>query len=112
MSLKQAIREALTGNDLDVHSKMLALRKECTARGIHSDEVTRLVKEVIHEDSKPKAMPEPEAPQPVTPEPEVPIPNDSRGKGISTRVRFSGEPIKERKDSESMILAMADKKGR
>ena len=57
MSLKQAIREALTGNDVDAHSKMLALRKECTARGIHADEVTRLVKVVIHEDSKPKAMP-------------------------------------------------------
>ena len=67
MSLKQASREALTGNDVDVHSKMLALRKECTARGIHTDEVTRLVKVVIHEDSKPAAMPEPEL-EPVTKE--------------------------------------------
>lgn len=91
MSLKQAIREALTGNDVDVHSKMLALRKECTARGIHTDEVTRLVKVVIHEDSKPAAMPEPEAPQPVTPEPPQAV-QDTRAKPVPKRVRQSYEP--------------------
>ncbi len=91
MSLKQAIREALTGNDVDVYSKMLALRKECTARGIHTDEVTRLVKVVIHEDSKPKAMPEPEAPQPVTPEPPKAV-QDSGAKPVPKSVRQSYEP--------------------
>lgn len=91
MSLKQAIREALTGNDVDVHSKMLALRKECTARGIHTDEVTRLVKVVIHEDSKPETMPEPEAPQPATPEPPQAVP-DRRAERVSKSVRQSYEP--------------------
>lgn len=91
MSLKQAIREALTGNDVDVHSKMLALRKECAARGIHTDEVTRLVKVVIHEDSKPKAMPEPEAPQPATPEPPQAV-QDKRTRTVSKRTRQSYEP--------------------
>lgn len=110
MSLKQAIREALTGNDVDVHSKMLALRKECTARGIHTDEVTRLVKVVIHEDSKPAAMPEPEAPQPVTPEPPQAVQDKRTERELSRRVQFSGEPIRERSDSESKILMMADSK--
>ena len=111
MSLKQAIREALTGNDVDVHSKMLALRKECTARGIHTDEVTRLVKVVIHEDSKPSAMPEPEEPQPVAPEPPQAVQDKRADKELSRRVQFSGEPIRERSDSESKILMMADSKG-
>ena len=93
MSLKQAIREALTGNDVDVHSKMLALRKECTARGIHTDEVTRLVKVVIHEDRKPKAMPEPEAPQPVAPEPQSNVQDIRTGKELSRRAPQSNEPI-------------------
>ncbi|CAH9012892.1 conserved hypothetical protein [Vibrio phage 199E37-1] len=93
MSLKQAIREALKGNDVDVHSKMLALRKECTARGIHADEVTRLVKVVIHEDSKPKAMPEPEAPQPVTPEPPQAVQDVRTDKELSRRAPQSSEPI-------------------
>ena len=91
MSLKQAIREALKGNDVDVHSKMLALRKECTARGIHTDEVTRLVKVVIHEDSKPTAMPEPEAPQPVAPESPQAV-QDKRTEPVPKRVRQSYEP--------------------
>ncbi|AUR84367.1 hypothetical protein NVP1054O_63 [Vibrio phage 1.054.O._10N.261.52.A1] len=95
MSLKQAIREVLTGNDVEVHSKMLALRKECTARGIHADEVTRLVKVVIHEDSKPAAMPEPEAPQPepqpVTPEPPQAV-QDKRAEPVPKRARQSYEP--------------------
>lgn len=37
MSLKQAVRDALVGNDVDVHAKLYALRIECTARGIHTD---------------------------------------------------------------------------
>jgi len=110
MSLKQAIREALTGNDVDVHSKMLALRKECTSRGIHTDEVTRLVKVVIHEDSKPAAMPEPEAPQPVTPEPTQPVQDKRTERELSERVQFSGEPVREREDKESKILMMAEEK--
>lgn len=117
MSLKQAIREALTGNDVDVHSKMLALRKECAARGIHTDEVTRLVKVVIHEYSKPKAMPEPEAPQQ---EPTGLKANQEeckrgslQGEELSRHHGQSYEPTTTRKDSDSMILRMADeKKGR
>ncbi|CAM0107989.1 hypothetical protein VPH209E381_0083 [Vibrio phage 209E38-1] len=112
MSLKQAIRDALTGNDVDAHSKMLALRKECTARGIHADEVTRLVKVVINEDSKPKAMPEPEA-QPVTPEPPQAIQDKRTDKELSRHHGKSYEPTTARKDSDSMILRMVDeKKGR
>lgn len=109
MSLKQAIREALTGNDVDVHSKMLALRKECTTSGIHTNEVTRLVKVVIHEDSKPTTMPEPEAPQPVAPEPPKAVQDSRTERELSRRVQFSGEPIPERSDSESKILMMASK---
>ena len=65
MSLKQAVRDALVGNDVDVHAKLYALRIKCRERGIHTDEVTRIVRSVLNEDSKPAPMPEPEAPEKV-----------------------------------------------
>ena len=91
MSLKAAVREALTGNDVDVHAKLYALRIECRERGIHTDEVTRIVKAVLNEDSKPETMPEPEAPQPVTPEPPQVIP-DRRAERVPKSARQSYEP--------------------
>ena len=111
MSLKQAIREALTGNDVEVFDKLVALRRECRDRGIDADKVNELIRKVIHEDSKPAAMPEPEAPQPVTPEPPQAVQDKRADKELSRRVQFSGEPIRERSDSESKILMMADSKG-
>jgi hypothetical protein len=108
MSLKQAVRDALVGNDVDVHAKLYALRIECRERGIHTDEATRIVRSVLHEDSKPAAMPKPEAPQP--PEPQTPVQDKRTDKELSRRVQFSGEPVRERKDSESKILMMADSK--
>tara|TARA_B100001063_G_C16779142_1_gene569398 strand:+ start:19140 stop:19475 length:336 start_codon:yes stop_codon:yes gene_type:complete len=110
MSLKQAVRDALVGNDVDVHAKLYALRIECRERGIHTDEVTRIVRSVLNEDSKPAAMPEPEAPQPVTPEASPVIQDRRADKELSRRVQFSGEPVQQRKDSDSMILRMADDK--
>ena len=56
-------------------------------------------------------MPEPEAPQPVTPEPPQAVQDKRADKELSRRVQFSGEPIRERSDSESKILMMADSKG-
>ena len=110
MSLKSAVREALTGNDVEVHAKLYALRIECRERGIHTDEVTRIVKAVLNENNKPETMPEPEAPQPVTPEPPQTIPDRRTESELSRRVQFSGEPVQQRKDSDSMILRMADEK--
>ena len=52
MSLKQAAREALKGNDVEVHAKLYALRIECRERGIDSEKVTEIIKSVIHEDSQ------------------------------------------------------------
>lgn len=98
MSLKAAVREALKGNDVDVHAKLYALRIECRERGIDSDKVTAIIKGVIHEDSKPETMPEPEAPQPVTPEPPKVIPDRRTDSELSRRVQFSGEPVQQRKD--------------
>lgn len=108
MSLKAAVREALTGNDVEVHAKLYALRIECRERGIHTDKVTRIVKVVLNEDNQPETVPEPEAPQPVTPEPPQTLPDRRTESELSRRVQFSGEPVRERKDSESKILMMAE----
>ena len=91
MSLKQAVRDALVGNDVDVHAKLYALRIECRERGIHTDEVTRIVRSVLNEDSKPEAMPEPEAPQPVAPEATQPVPDKRTDEEISKRFERSYE---------------------
>lgn len=113
MSLKQAVRDALIGNDVDVHAKLYALRIECRERGIYTDEVTRIVRSVLNEDSKPAAMPEPEAPQPVTPEPPQAVQDKRTERELSRHHGQSYEPKTTRKDSDSMILRMADeKKGR
>lgn len=109
MNLKQAAREALTGNDVEVHAKLTALRIECRDRGVDSDEVTAIIRGVIHEDSKPATMPEPEA-QPIAPEPPQAVQDKRTDKELSRRAQFSGEPVKQRKDSDSMILMMADEK--
>ena len=93
MSLKQAVREALKGNDIEVHAKLTALRIECRERGIDSDKVTAIIKGCIHEDSKPAAMPEPEAPQPVAPEPQSPVQDIRTDKELSRRATQSKEPI-------------------
>ncbi len=89
MSLKQAVRDALVGNDVDVHAKLYALRIKCRERGIHTDEVTRIVRSVLNEDSKPEAMPEPEAPQP--PEPQKAVQDKRTDKELSRRTRQSYE---------------------
>jgi len=93
MSLKQAVREALKGNEVEVHDKLTALRIECRERGIDSDKVTAIIKGIIHEDSKPAAMPEPEAPQPVTPEPPQAVQDIRTDKELSRRAPKSNEPI-------------------
>ena len=109
MSLKQAAREALKGNDIEVHAQLIALRRECRERGIDADKVTSIIRSVIHEDSKPATKPEPGA-QPATPEPLQAVQDKRTDKELSRRAQFSGEPVKQRKDSDSMILMMADKK--
>ena len=122
MSLKQAAREALKGNDVEVHAQLIALRKECRERGIDADKVTSIIRSVIHEDrqlkSKPKleSVPPPEAAGLTTEAKETGdelgvVQQDNRtDKELSRRAQFSGEPVKQRKDSDSMILMMADEK--
>ncbi|AUR83683.1 hypothetical protein NVP1038O_73 [Vibrio phage 1.038.O._10N.286.51.C2] len=110
MSLKQAAREALKGNDAEVHAKLYALRIECRERGIDSEKVTEIIKSVIHEDKQPEAVPEPPAPEPITPEPPKAVQDRRTDKELSRRSQFTGEPVKQRKDSDSMILMMADSK--
>ena len=110
MRFKQAIREALTGNDVEAFDKLVALRRECRERGIDADKVNELIRKVIHEDSKPEAMPEPEAPQPAPPEPPKAVPDRRTESELSRRVQFSGEPVRERKDSDSIILRMANER--
>ena len=107
MSLKQAAREALKGHDIEVHQKLIALRRECRERGINADKVTSIIRSVIHEDSKPATK---LVLQPVISEPLQAVQDKRTDKELSRRAQFSGEPVKQRKDSDSMILIMADKK--
>jgi hypothetical protein len=110
MSIKQAAREALKGNDVEVHAKLYALRIECRGRDIDSEKVTEIIKSVIHEDKQPEAVPEPQEPKPTTPEPPKTVQDRRTEKELSRRSQFSGQPVRQRKDSDSMILMMADNK--
>lgn len=117
MSLKQAAREALKGNDVEVHAQLIALRRECRERGIDADKVTSIIRSVIHEDRQPtklESVPTPEAAgvQATAEKIETKKAGDKRtDKELSRRAQFIGEPVKQRKDSDSMILMMADNKG-
>jgi hypothetical protein len=110
MSLKQAAREALEGNDVEVHAKLYELRTECRERGINSEKVTEIIRSVINEGKQPEAAPEPQEPKPITPEPPKAVQDRRTDKELSRRSQFSGEPVKQRKDSDSMILMMAENK--
>ena len=111
MSLIDEIRQALKLNHPAYMDAITKIKQRHVKQGTPIEEIRELIRKAIHEDSKPAAMPEPEAPQPVTPEP-PPVVQDKRAdKELSRRVQFSGEPIRERSDSESKILMMADSKG-
>ncbi len=107
MSIKAEIRKLLKLGDVEYMTQCSEFKAECVSRGIPIEKVRHLIRVCIHEDSKPAAMPEPEAPQP--PEPQTSIQDKRTDKELSRRVQFSGEPVRERKDSESKILMMADK---
>jgi hypothetical protein len=111
MSLKVEIRKLLKLGDTEYMPKSLEFKAECVSRGISIEKVRHLIRVCIHENSKPETMPEPESPQPVAPEPPQALPDSRTESELSRRVQFSGEPVRERSDSESKILMMADNKG-
>lgn len=108
-AIKDKYREALKLKvDTDKFDAMLAIRKRATKLGISTDEVTKLYTEVLSEKSKPappKELPHADEIKPAKPEPPKDIPNLGTRRGQQTV-----EPMHERKDSDSMILRMADEK--
>ena len=113
MSIKAEIRKLLKLGDVEYMAQCSEFKAECVSRGIPIEKVRHLIRVCIHEDRKPAAMPEPEAPQPVAPEPPQAVQDKRTDRELSRHHGQSYEPTTTRKDSDSMILRMADeKKGR
>lgn len=110
MSLKAEIRKLLKLGDTEYMPQCAEFKTECVSRGIPIEKVRHLIRVCIHENNQPETMPESEAPQPVTSEQAQALPDKRTDKELSRRVQFSGEPVQQRKDSDSMILRMADNK--
>lgn len=110
MILTDEIRQALKLNDPDYIEAITEIKARYVIQGIPIETIRKTIREIIHEDKQPTAMPEPEAPQPVTPAPTQAVQDRRTDKELSRRVQFSGEPVRERSDSESKILMMADNK--
>ena len=110
MSLSNEIRQALKLNDPDFIESITEIKQRYASQGVPIETIREKIREIIHEDSKPETMPEPKAPQPAPPEPPQVIPDSRTESQLSRRVQFSGEPVKQRKDSDSMILRMLDEK--
>lgn len=108
-AIKDKYREALKLKvDTDKFDAMLAIRKRATELGISTNEVTKLYREVLSEKSKPaspKELPPSNEIKQAPPEPQKHLPNLGTRRGQQTV-----EPMRERKDSDSAILRMADEK--
>lgn len=108
-AIKQHYRTALALKcDPEKHEAILAIRKRATELNISANEVTSLYREVLSEKSKPappKELPPSNEIEPTKPEPKKDIPNLGTRRGLQ-----AVEPMRERKDSDSMILRMADEK--
>ena len=91
MELIDEIRQALKMNDPAYMDAITEIKQRHVKQGTPIEEIRELIRNVIHEDSKPAAMPEPEAPQPVTPEP-PPAVQDKRAERVPKRTRQSYEP--------------------
>lgn len=108
-AIKKHYRNALAlKGDPEKHEAILAIRKRSTELNIPVSEVTELYREVLSEKSKPappKELPPSNEIKPTKPEPQKDIPNLGTRRGQQTV-----EPMRERKDSGSMILKIADEK--
>lgn len=81
MSLREAVRDALKGNDTEVFNKLLNLRRECRERNLDQEKVNAIIRSEIYGLKKPKpagsdvqpaqpeATPEPPAEQKETAKP-------------------------------------------
>lgn len=116
--LKQACEKWI---DMDGHDHLLMEERKKLNQLAPSSEVSAMIHQIQTErknensilQSEDTAVSEPRtelppATEPVTPEPPKGIQNSTAR--LRSRVRESNEPIKQRKDSESLILRMADEK--
>lgn len=66
MSLRDAVRSALKGNDTEVFNSLLCIRRECRERNLDQAQVNAIIRSEIHGLKRPK--PTSSDVQPVQPE--------------------------------------------
>lgn len=93
MNFHNEIRQALKLNDPDYMIAIAEIKQRYVNQGMPIETIRSTIREIIHEDSKPAAMPEPEAPQPVRHEAnqEECKRGSLQGEELSKRVRQSYE---------------------
>lgn len=112
-AIKQHYRTALALKcDPEKHEAILAIRKRATELNISANEVTSLYREVLSEKSKPAPQKElPRTKERKDRVGEIREITEKNPKNLGTRRgRQTVEPMRERKDSDSAILRMADEK--
>lgn len=57
MSLREAVRDALKGNDTEAFNKLLNLRKECRERNLDPEKVNAIIRSEIYQKSSVKLRP-------------------------------------------------------
>lgn len=116
MSLRQRAHDALIiDSDIECAKALNILRKECRAKGLDPERVNQIIRSenhAIYNASKlpVEVKPKPPEKEPATPEPTQVIQDTRTEAELSRRAKFSGEPVKQRNDKDSMILRMADEK--
>lgn len=55
MSLREAVRSALKGNDTEVFNNLLRIRRECRERNLDQAQVNAIIRSEIHGLKKPKS---------------------------------------------------------
>ena len=105
-------------NDVDLAKILRAIRSKARTKGYTEEQMNQAIKTAkeykayIDEQNKlhTQVKPKPPEKEPATPEPTQVIQDTRTEAELSRRAKFSGEPVKQRNDKDSMILRMADEK--
>ena len=106
MTLRETILEALSCNDVECFNRLLAIRKKAKEMGI--TDIDERIRRVNLE--RLKAKPEPVEPVKKETPPEVVTETIPDNSSMARKTTKQYQPPKRRKDSDSMILRMADEK--
>lgn len=91
MNLTDEIRQALKLNHPDYMEAIAEIKERYVSHGVPIESIRSTIREIIHEDNQPAAMPEPPAPQPVTPAPPQAVQDRRTDKELSRRSERSYE---------------------